>query len=177
MQGNYNNGFNTVRRVTSPFVWYQIITSLIGAFLFICALIYLNFFFRRNYKSTKATVLSQTCTEKVSRRKGKETTRDACTTDIEFKHEGEIYNKTLDCQGVVEAEVIGEDDEYDEIEIEYDPNDLSKVECKFHFKYVFNIALVVFLIFSLLTAAFYYFFRRNAAVGVIAGFDTLGDRM
>ena len=63
-------GANNLSKFTTPFVWYQIITSLIAAFILLGFIIYFNFFYRKNHVKVTAKVLAQNCKYKGRRRVG-----------------------------------------------------------------------------------------------------------
>lgn len=175
-KNGFSSALNSVGKRTSPFIWYQIITSLVGAFVCICVLIYLNLFYRKNYVKEEAKVLTQKCTQREEVKNSKTQTVYDCVTEVEFEHKNETYRKKLNCLGLLSnTDITGEEPEFDPVFVEFDPNNMKNIECEFKSKYVINIVVCIILVFSLLTAGFYYFFRRNSLVGVMAGFDTAND--
>lgn len=177
-------GANNLSKFTTPFVWYQIITSLIAAFILLGFIIYFNFFYRKNHVKVTAKVLDQNCKYKGRRRVGSKYSRSTkeihdCLTDIKFDYDGETYEKEITCLDKLEKNNNDvtveeeEDDEYDDIDIEFDPENMDDVKCYHPYIKIVKILLYVFFTISILTAGYYYFFRNNAYVRMYAVGDTL----
>ena len=185
-------GANNLDKFTTPFVWYQIITSLLVGFILLGFIIYFNFFYRKNHVKVTAKVLDQHCKYKGTRRIGRRYSRSTkeihdCLTDIKFDYEGETYEKEITCLDKLEKhndDVIDEEDDdssiyddkdtlYDDIDIEFDPNNIDNIKCYNPSIKIVKILLYVFFTISMLTAGYYYFFRNNVYVRMYAVGDTL----
>ena len=187
-------GANNISKFTTPFVWYQIISSLIVAFILLGLIIYFNFFYRKNHVKVTAKVLNQYCKYKGTRIVGRRYSRSTkevhdCLTDIKFDYRGVTYEKEIACLDKLDKnnnDVTDEEDDssiydddkdnlYDDIDIEFDPNNIDNVKCYNPSIKIIKILLYVFFTLSMLTAGYYYFFRKNTFVGMFAVGDTMRD--
>ena len=180
--GSTGNAWNKAGKVLSPFCWWRIITLSVISFIILCLILFINFFFRKNYVKTTAIIVEQKC-GKAYHNKDNDRDKKNCSLRIQFKNqEGEtIFAKLQQKQIADYSNNINNinnsdsEDEINEIEIEYDPKNPKKTVSIAFNKTIFNwITITIFVLF-LLAALFYYLFRNNALICGLAGAQMVGD--
>ena len=167
-----------------PFIWWKIFSAIFITVICAAVLIYFNFFFRKDWKTTTAMMVNEECKEgtltikKQSVFSSSSTQKKVlkCTQYINFEINGIEYEKTLESKdsylqyNPIEEEVIEKP-----ITIIYGPDDpYGTATLPFSLLYI-NIFIGLIIFISIIAALFYYIGRNNpyvqgyAAVNTIAG--------
>ena len=175
--------YNTVGTAA---IWWKIISASITAVICFFIIIYFNFFYRSNWKTTKATILSENCIHKTEKRttrtRRSSTTRDVevqeCTHNISFIADGTEYKTDLvNKERYLESDNEEDMESYIEIDIQYDPDEPKKTATFPFPKYMVNLIVGIIMVICILSAIFWYVLRKNKIAKGFAMFSTAGDMM
>ena len=138
---------NTVTKLSTPFVWYKIVTSFFVALICLIVLIYFGIYFRRHYVSGRAHVMQEDCKDYINHNSdGKSINRTDCVYNVQFIDKNDVHytSKIISNNKLKESgtKVDGEDQSM--IDIEYDPKDPGgTATTPFSVKWIIVIASII----------------------------------
>lgn len=153
---------------TQTFGKIEMIISLIvsGIFLIltICGLIYVNFYFEKNYKSASAKIVNDPKCQTTTNSKGQQTVTGSMNVQFDSGSKTYIMNVNAgpNCQTYQKDSTVV---------VKFDPNNINQtlILSASDPKNMFNIILFIVLVFSVISIIYNYMLRNNKVAQTMSG--------
>ena len=157
--------YNKASKALSPFCYLRIGINIFLYILIIIALIYFNFFYRKNYIKTKAKIVNKECSDKYFNNKDKKY-KKTCDIEISFKDINGIEHIThiQETKNLNNNMNNNDNKNKQQIDIEYDPNYPKSTASLYTNITIINIILIVILSILIIIGIVLYIFRENPIV-------------